>query len=88
VAQLGTFPHYLRSVGGALGYHGENHVIGKAYLVRQAAILFGLAKATQDPKISAALMEKAADLKLRVNEPAAPPDLTPSAPVIEPPSAT
>jgi hypothetical protein len=55
-------------------------VIGKAYFVRQATILFGLAKATQDPKISAALMDKAADLKLRVNEPAAsPPDDEPRA---------
>jgi hypothetical protein len=55
-------------------------VIGKAYFVHQAAILFGLAKATQDPKISAALMDKAADLKLRVNEPAAsPPDDGPPA---------
>jgi hypothetical protein len=57
-------------------------VIGKAYFVRQATILFGLAKATQDPKISAALTDKAADLKLRVNEPAASP------PDDEPPAAT
>jgi hypothetical protein len=57
-------------------------VIGKAYFVRQAAILFGLAKATQDPKMSAALMDKAADLKLRVNGPAASP------PDDEPPAAT
>lgn len=63
-------------------------MIGKAYFVRQAAILFGLAKATHDPKISAALMEKAADLKLRGNEPEASRDLTPQAPDIEPPSAT
>jgi hypothetical protein len=73
----------VRNVGGALvGYHGEIQVIGKAYFVRQAAILFGLAKATQDPKTSAALMEKAADLKSRANEPgASPPDG-------EPPAAT
>jgi len=67
---------------------GKTHVIGKAYFVRQAAILFGLAKATRDPKISAALMEKAADVKLRVDEPAASHDLTPLPPDIEPPSAT
>ena len=55
-------------------------MIGKAYFVRQAALLFGLAKATHDPKISAALMEKAADLKSRVNEPeASPPDIEPPA---------
>ena len=85
---MGTFAPSLRSVGGALGYHGEIHVIGKAYFVRQAAILFRFAKATNDPKISAALLEKAADLKSRVDDPAEPRDLTPLAPDIEPPSAT
>jgi hypothetical protein len=45
----------------ALGYHGDQqNVIGKEYFVPQAAILFGLAKATTDPKISAALLDKAA----------------------------
>ena len=62
-------------------------MIGKAYFVRQAAILFKFAKATKDPKISAALMEKAADLKLQVDDPWASRDLTPPAPDIEPPSA-
>jgi hypothetical protein len=38
-------------------------VIGKEYFMRQAATLFGLAKATRDPEISAALLDKAADLK-------------------------
>jgi hypothetical protein len=63
-------------------------VIEKQYFVRQATILFGIAKATKDPKISAALMDKAADLKSKVDEPRAPLDLTPLAPDIEPPSAT
>jgi hypothetical protein len=62
-------------------------VIGKEYFVRQAAILFGIAKATKDPKISAALIEKAADLKLQADKPE-PPDPTPLAPDIEPPPAT
>jgi len=78
----------LRNFGGALGYHGEIHVIDKAYFVRQAAILFRFAKATKDPKISAALMEKAADLKLQVDDPSASRDLSPRAPDVEPPSAT
>ncbi len=72
----------------ALGYHGESDVIGKQYLVRQAAILFGLAKATRDPEISAALLDKAADLKSQVDGPGTSPDLTPRAPDVEPPSAT
>jgi hypothetical protein len=67
--------------------NGEIHVIGKAYFVRQAAILFKFAKATKDPKISAALMEKAADLKLQVDYPSVSRDLMPPAPDIEPPSA-
>ena len=54
-------------------------MIGKPYFVRQAAIVFGIAKATKDPKISAALMDKAADLKSKVDEPAVD---------IEPPPAT
>ncbi len=62
-------------------------MIGKEYFVRQAAILFGLAKATTDPKISAALLDKAADLKLQVDEPGTPPpDLSPIAPDVEPPT--
>jgi hypothetical protein len=69
----------------ALGYHGDSIVIGKEYFVRQAAILFGLAKVTTDPKISAALLDKAADLKLQVDEPVAPPNSKPLAPDIEPP---
>jgi hypothetical protein len=69
-----------------LGYHGKFHVIGKEYFVRQAAILFGLAKATTDPKISAALLDKAAELQ--ADKPAATPDLASLAPDVEPPSAT
>jgi hypothetical protein len=56
----------------ALGYHGDSkNVIGKEHFVRQAAILFGMAKTTRAPKISAALLGKAADLKLQVDEPGA-----------------
>jgi hypothetical protein len=62
-------------------------VISKEYFVRQAAILFGIAKATKDPKMSAALLDKAADIKSKVDEPGEPRDLTPLAPDIEP-SAT
>ena len=54
--------------------------------MRQAAILFGLAKATTGPKISAAPLDKAADLKLQVDEPGAPPDAKPLAPDSEPPA--
>jgi hypothetical protein len=61
-------------------------VIGKEYFVRQAAILFGMAKATRDPEISAALLDKAADLKSQLDEEPII-DRSPRAPDIEP-SAT
>ena len=61
-------------------------MIGKQYFVRQAAIVFGIAKATKDPKMSAALMDKAADIKSKVDELGAPRDLTPLAPDVEPPA--
>jgi hypothetical protein len=41
-----------------------------------------------NPKMSAALMDKAADVKSKVDELGAPLDLTPLAPDIEPPPAT
>ena len=63
-------------------------MIGRQYFLCQAAILFKFAKATKDPKISAALLDKAADLKQQVDEPGAQPDLSPLAPDIEPPPAT
>jgi hypothetical protein len=69
-----------------VGYHGESQVIGKEYFVRQAAIMFGLAKATADPRISAALLDKAAELQ--GDKPDATAELTPLAPDVEPPLAT
>jgi hypothetical protein len=83
----GTNARLLHGICGA-GIPRGKAVIGKQYFVRQAAILFGIAKATKDPKISAALMDKAADLKSKIDEPGAPLDLTPLAPDIELPPAT
>ena len=61
-------------------------MIGKQYFVRQAAILFGIAKATKDPEMSAALMDKAADIKSKVDELGPSRDLSPLAPDVEPPA--
>ena len=63
-------------------------MIEKEYFVRQAAILLGFAKATKDPNVSAALLDKAADLKSQVDERIELLDLSPLAPDIEPPPAT
>lgn len=82
----GTNPRLLHDPLGELGYHGEPQVIGKQYFVRQAAILFGIAKATKDPQMSAALMDKAADIKSKVDELEKPRDLTARAPDIQSPT--
>jgi hypothetical protein len=55
-------------------------VLGKQYLVRQAALLLKLAKSTSDPQVIAGLVEKAADLKSQVNDA---PDRSPQAPDVE-----
>jgi hypothetical protein len=61
---------------------GNNTVAGKEYLTRQAATLLRFAKATTDPQIVAGLVEKAADLKSRVDE--ATIDRSPRAPDVQP----
>jgi hypothetical protein len=53
--------------------------------MRQAATLVKFAKVTKDPTITAALLEKAADLKSQVDETMPPPsDRSPKAPDVEP----
>lgn len=58
-------------------------MIGKLYLVRQAATLLKFAKSTANAELSAVLIEKAADLTSRVDEIRAvdrshvPPDVVP-----------
>ena len=65
-----------------------NSVIGKQYFVRQATTLLKFAKSTSDPKVAAAVVEKAAALKSQGDEALPMPDLTSPAPDIEPPAAT
>ena len=62
-------------------------MIGRGYFVRQAATLLKLAQTTNDHKLAAALIEKASNLLGQIDEASAPPDLTPLAPDIEPPTA-
>jgi hypothetical protein len=62
-------------------------VIGRGYFVRQVATLLKLAQTTTDPKVSAALVDKAAELKSQLDESGLP-DPTPLAPDVEPPTAT
>jgi hypothetical protein len=57
-------------------------VIGKQYFTRQAATLVEFARATHDPGLAAALIEKASDLLSQIDESTE----TPLAPDIEPPT--
>lgn len=56
---------------------------GRLYLTRQAATFLKFAKSTNDPKLAAFLVEKAADLKSQVEENKNP-DPSPQAPDVEP----
>jgi len=59
-----------------------NIVIGRLYFVRQAKTLLAFAKTTSDPNLAAVLIERAADLTARAEEPR--PDVAPHAPDVEP----
>jgi hypothetical protein len=67
---------------------GKVPVIGRWYFLRQAATLVEFARSTNDPKLAAGLIEKAADLLAKIDESSPRPDPTPHAPDIEPPPAT
>jgi hypothetical protein len=57
-------------------------VAGKKYLTEQAATLLKFARATTDPDVAAALLQKAADLKARREKA---PDRSPQPPDVEQP---
>jgi hypothetical protein len=64
---------------------GNFVVIGRPYLRRQAKTLLEFAKSTNNPKLAAVLVDKAADLTAKVDETAPTRDVTPVAPDVEPP---
>jgi hypothetical protein len=59
-------------------------VVGRNYFTRQATTLLKFAQSTSDPKLVAALVEKAADLRSQVDETTSLPDRSPRAPDVEP----
>jgi hypothetical protein len=65
---------------------GELLMIDRNYLARHAAMLLKLAGSTKDRDVAANLVDKAADLKARIDE-SNYPDVTPVAPDVEPPRA-
>jgi len=62
--------------------NGNLIVIGRPYLVRQARTLLAFAKTTRDPNLAAMLIERAADLTAKAEEPR--PDVRARAPDVEP----
>ena len=54
-------------------------MVGRQYLTLQATTLLKFARTVTDPNVAAGLVEKAADLKSRVDEPDRP-DKSPRAP--------
>ena len=59
-------------------------VIGREYLTQQAKILLNFARSTKDRGMAAALIEKAADMKSKVDETILSDDRATLAPDIEP----
>ena len=57
-------------------------MLGRQYLTLQAITLLKFAKTTSDPNIAAGLLDKAADLKAKVDESTLP-DPTPLVPDVE-----
>ena len=64
---------------------GIRTVVGRQYVKRQATFLLKFAQTTSDPQVAAALVEKAADLKARLDQ-SDKPDPSPHAPDVEPPT--
>ena len=61
-------------------------VIDRGYLTRQATWLLKFAKSTRNPELAAVLVEKAADLKSKIDEAVPPPDQSPKPPDVEGPA--
>ena len=61
-------------------------MIGRLYFVRQAKTLLAFAKSTRDPNLAAVLIERAADLTAKAEQPR--PDVAPRAPDVEPAERT
>jgi hypothetical protein len=65
-------------------------MIGRGYLSRQAMALLSFARATSNPQLAAALVEKAASLKSQADEISPAADVGPRAPDVDatPPART
>jgi hypothetical protein len=73
----GTNPQFPRNGVGAGIATGITIVIGSQYFLRQAATLLEFARSTNDPKLAATLIGKAADLLSQIDESSARQDPSP-----------
>jgi hypothetical protein len=67
------------------GKSGDNKLASRNYFIRQAKTLIKFAQTTSDPQMTAALVQKADQLKSQIDEAE---DLSPKAPDVEPPADT
>ena len=58
-------------------------VVGRNFLKEQAALLLAFAKTVSDPKVSPALIEKAAEIAERRGQTTETPDVSPKPPDVE-----
>jgi hypothetical protein len=59
-------------------------MVGRAYLSRQMMALLNFARQTNNPELSAVLVQKAARFKSQADEISPPADIGPKAPDVEP----
>jgi hypothetical protein len=59
-------------------------MVGRSYLARQATALLRFARATNNPELAVALVDKAARLKSQADEAGPTPDISPIAPDVVP----
>lgn len=65
-----------------------NMMVGRGYLSRQAVALLSFARATGNPELAAALVEKASSLKSQADQIRSASDVSPKAPDVETPPSS
>ena len=67
-----------------VGYSAETLVVlSRRYVARQVASLLEFAQSTKDKRLSAVLIEKAADIKAQADQVPENPDISPKAPDVQ-----
>lgn len=75
---------HLRALGGLKLFVWGSMMVGRAYLSRQMTVLLNFARQTNNPELSALLVQKAASLKSQADEITPPEDIGPRPPDVEP----